>query len=255
VEEIVKIASAAPKPAALFFCGAGSHQVTIPYLKGVFEAVGKALPSAELRGLSPEDLATVAERSGIPVARAAGELAESGFARLDAILPIPSGDDENAPLPGSTLSLARWTSIVNDAAGQGILVTAAPLVDSKTTPEDWMRVLKAVRGRTRPFADFAPLYIASETREAGEPDIAVKLKLFYAAARLYFAHLMRSISFNWDGADPDVAASVVRAGVNAMTLFDLSSTTGRAAPAGAERALEEIVVASGRKALPRAACK
>ncbi|WP_029150337.1 7,8-didemethyl-8-hydroxy-5-deazariboflavin synthase CofG [Microbacterium indicum] len=215
----------------------------------IARTITDAAPGIHLHAFRPQDVADLADRSGLGLAGALAAMREAGVDTVPGTgVKILSERVRRITAPGD-LEIDRWTETVTAAHEAGFTSTSVLFYGHAETAlerVDHLRQLMRIQARTRGFTEFVPIPLPG----GDVPLVAGRSPLdehraMVAVARLMLTGSIPHIQLPWTRYGTAVAAELLRAGGDDLggTLRDgrvgasFGAEAGRELPLGAARAL------------------
>jgi 7,8-didemethyl-8-hydroxy-5-deazariboflavin synthase CofH subunit len=257
LDEIAHRAEVAWQRGATEVCIQGGLHPDIPgtHYEAIVRAIKARTPQMHIHAFSPFEIWYGSKKKRMSASAFLAELKEAGLGSIPGTAAEILDTEVREQLTRNKLSAKAWIDIVRAAHGVGLRSTSTIMYGHIDGPRHWaahIDLLRSIQKETRGFTEFVPLgFVHTEApmyvermipglREGAT--LAEHLKM-HAVARLMLAGWIDNIQASWVKLGPEIAQSLLAAGVNDMggTLMDESISRSAGASFGEEITPNEMV--------------
>jgi FO synthase len=220
----------------------------------IARAVKHAAPGMHLHAYRPQDIADLADRSGLGLAGALRAMREAGVDSVPGTGIKLASERVRALIAPSDLEIDRWIETITAAHEVGFSSTSVMFYGHVETAAErvaHLRTLLAIQARTRGFAEFVPIPLPGPA--GGVPLVPGRAALdehraMMAVSRLMLGESIRHLQVPWTRHDRAATAELLRSGADDLggTLLD-----GRVLPRAGIEAGQELPLAEARRIAQR----
>ena len=227
--------------------------------------VKKRAPEIHLHSYSPMEVINGTARTDMSLREWLQEAKAAGVDSLPGTAAEILDDEVRWVLTKGKLPTDQWVEVVTTAHEVGLPTTSTMMYGHVDTPSHWvahLKLLRSIQERTGGFTEFvllpfvhhnSPIYLAGLARPG--PTVRENIAV-HALARILLHGAISNIQTSWVKLGDDIAARVLRGGVNDLGGTLMEETISRMA--GSENgsfktisSLEAIAAAAGRPAVQR----
>ncbi|CAL4858952.1 7,8-didemethyl-8-hydroxy-5-deazariboflavin synthase CofG [Microbacterium sp. MM2322] len=202
-------------------------------------AVRAAAPSLHLHAFRPQDVADLADRSGVGISAAIGALRDAGVGTMPGTGVKILDDDVRRRIAPDDLEVDRWLEIVRAEHALGLRTSSVLFyghVESAADRIAHLLRLRDLHDETGGFTEFVPIPLPGHSSTVADRSALDEHRAMVAVSRLVLNDGIRHIQIPWTRHGRAVTAELLRSGGDDLggTLLD-----GRVRPdAGVEQGLE-----------------
>ncbi len=249
--EILRKIEEIPDISEVCIQGAIHPHLDISYYLDFLRQIKKHHPALHIHGISPQEIHSLAEKTGWPLEKVLQTLMEAGLDSMAGTAAEILVDPVREKIAPAKISSARWVEIVRTAHFLGLPSTATILfghIESTKDVLEHLDLLREMQKETRGFTEFIPLpFIPYRTRLGSDYSLSetapwLRIKRFYALARIYLFPTFKNIQTSWVKLGVDRALETLESGVNDFggTLFEENITRSAGGDFGEYLSEEEI---------------
>ncbi len=249
--EILEKIEEAPGISEVCIQGAIHPRLDISYYLDFLRQIKKHHPALHIHGISPQEIHSLAEKTGWPLPKVLQTLMEAGLDSMAGTAAEILVDPVREKIAPAKIPTARWIEIVKSAHSLGLPSTATILFGHIESPADVLEhldLLREMQKETRGFTEFIPLpFVPYRTRLGSDYSLSetapwLRIKRFYALARIYLFPAFRNIQTSWVKLGVERALETLESGVNDFggTLFEENITRSAGGDFGEYLSEEEI---------------
>lgn len=220
----------------------------------IARTVKHAAPGMHLHAYRPQDVADLADRSGLGLGGALQALREAGVDSVPGTGIKIASERVRALVAPDDLEIDRWIEAITAAHGAGFSSTSVMFYGHAETAAEriaHLRTLLAIQARTGGFAEFVPIPLPGP--RGGVPLVpgrapADEHRAMVAVSRLMLGEAIRHIQIPWTRHDRATTAELLRSGGDDLggTLLD-----GRVLPRAGIEAGQELPLNEARRIAQR----
>ncbi|WP_261166910.1 7,8-didemethyl-8-hydroxy-5-deazariboflavin synthase CofG [Microbacterium sp. Marseille-Q6965] len=220
----------------------------------IARTVRHAAPGLHLHAYRPQDLADLADRSGLGLAGALHALREAGVDSVPGTGIKLASERVRALVAPGDLEIDRWTETIVAAHEAGFSSTSVMFYGHVETAGEriaHLRHLLAIQARTRGFTEFVPIPLPGPA--GGVPLVPHRAALdehraMMAVSRLMLGESIRHLQVPWTRHDRATTAELLGSGADDLggTLLD-----GRVLPRAGVEAGQELPLTEARRLVER----
>ncbi|WP_417596435.1 5-amino-6-(D-ribitylamino)uracil--L-tyrosine 4-hydroxyphenyl transferase CofH [Oceanospirillum sp.] len=210
------------------------------YYRGIITHVKARVPEIHIHAFSPFEIWYGSKKARMTPKAFLAELKELGLGSMPGTAAEILDVEVRKQLTKNKLTTEEWVNIIKAAHSVGLPTTATIMYGHVDTPKHWaehMALLRTIQKETGGFTEFVPLgFIHYETALYNDNPDQVRtgptddehLKM-HAVARLMLQGQIDNIQSSWVKMGPELAASLLKSGVNDLGGTLMNESISRAA--------------------------
>jgi 7,8-didemethyl-8-hydroxy-5-deazariboflavin synthase CofH subunit len=230
----------------------GIHpRLELSFYLNLLKRVKEEYPRIHIHGISPQEVFSLAERSGRSLERTLAALMEAGLGSMAGTAAEILVDRVRREICPGKISSAQWVEVVKTAHRLGLKSTATVLFGHIETPEEIVQHLSVIRGvqrETGGFTEFVPLlFVPRSTPLGGERSFGSGapwgfICRVYAVSRIFLSPSFKNLQTSWVKLGVERALDTLNAGANDFggTLFEENITRSAGGSFGEFLGVEQI---------------
>jgi len=242
---------ATPEITEVCIQGAIHPRLGIAYYLNLLRRIKEQHPRLHIHGISPQEVFSLAEKTGWPLERTIAALMEVGLDSMAGTAAEILVDRVRREICPGKISSRQWVEIVKTAHRLGLKSTATLLfghIEGPAEIVEHLTILREVQRETGGFTEFVPLlFIPYSTRLGSAYSLGAaapwnSIRKLYALSRVYLSPAFKNIQTSWVKLGVERALDTLEAGANDFggTLFEENITRSAGGSFGEFLSAEQI---------------
>ena len=250
-DHLIRKIRQAPEVTEVCIQGGIHPRLELAHYLNLLRRVKEEYPRIHIHGISPQEVFSLAEKSGRSLKRTIAALMEAGLGSMAGTAAEILVDRVRREICPGKISSAQWVEVVKIAHRLGLKSSATMLFGHIESPEEIVEHLSVIRGvqrETGGFTEFVPLlFIPYFTPLGGESSLNSAapwnfIRKVYALSRIYLSPSIKNLQTSWVKLGVERALDVLNTGANDFggTLFEESITRSAGGSFGEFLGVEQI---------------